>query len=293
MRYLICLWALTLVANFVPAADKGVEARQGVVVSVSAPASDAGLEVLKKGGNAVDSAVATAFALAVTFPAAGNIGGGGFMVVHPGAKGDPVVFEYRETAPGAATKEMFAKDSERLGHKTVGVPGMVRGMALAHQKFGKLSWKEVVEPAIKLAEEGFIIDSQLAGSLNNLVATSSAFPELRRVFSKENGKADWSAGDRLVQKDLAKTLRLIADQGPDAFYKGKIADQLVAEMKTGGGLITKADLEAYQANLRNPIHGTYRGYDVYGPPPPSSGGICLVEMLNILENFDLKKQGRW
>jgi gamma-glutamyltranspeptidase/glutathione hydrolase len=166
-------------------------------------------------------------------------------------------------------------------------------MALAHQKFGKLSWKEVLQPAVKLAEEGFPIDSQLAASLSVVVSSSSKFPELRRVFSKDNGSADWNAGDRLIQKDLAKTLRLIADQGPDAFYKGAIADRLVAEMKAGGGLITKADLEAYKANLRNPIHGTYRGYDIYGPPPPSSGGICLVEMLNILENFDLKKQGRW
>src|SRR5262249_40644583 len=141
--------------------------------------------------------------------------------------------------------------------------------------------------------DGFAIDSQLAGSLNSLVSSSPEFPELRRVFSKANGKADWSAGDRLIQKDLAKTLRLIADEGPDAFYKGTIADKIVAEMKFGGGLITKADLEAYQANARQPIHGTYRGYDIYGPPPPSSGGICLVEMLNILENFDLKKEGRF
>jgi gamma-glutamyltranspeptidase/glutathione hydrolase len=188
---------------------------------------------------------------------------------------------------------MFAKTTEHLGHKTVGVPGTVRGMALAHQKFGKLPWKDVVQPAVKLAEEGFLIDSQLAGSLSMLVGGLEAFPELRRVFSKPNGSADWNTGDRLVQKDLAKTLRRIADEGPDAFYKGAIADQLVAEMKAGGGLITKADLEAYKANIRTPIHGTYRGYDVYGNPPPSSGGSCLIEMLNILENFDLKKQGRW
>src|SRR5262249_43302120 len=144
-----------------------------------------------------------------------------------------------------------------------------------------------------LAEEGFLINGQLAGSLNSLVGSSSAFPELQRCFGKDNGAADWRAGDRLVQKDLAKTLRLIAEQGPDAFYKGAIADRLVAEMKAGGGLITKADMEAYQANARAPIHGTFRGHDVYAPPPPSSGGTCLVEMLNILENFDLKKQGRW
>jgi gamma-glutamyltranspeptidase/glutathione hydrolase len=168
----------------------------------------------------------------------------------------------------------------------------VRGLWLAHQKFGKLPWKDLVMPAVRLADEGFVIDGQLAGSLNNVVATSSAYPELRRVFGK-NGSADWSAGDRLIQKDLAKTLRQIAEQGPDTFYKGPIADQIVAEMKSGGGLITRDDLAKYSANARTPIHGTYRGYDVYGPPPPSSGGTCLVEMLNILENFDLKKQGRW
>jgi gamma-glutamyltranspeptidase/glutathione hydrolase len=293
MRYFFSLCVLGLVANFVPAADKAVEARQGLVVSVSAPASDAGLVILKKGGNAVDATVATAFALAVTYPAAGNIGGGGFMVVHPGAKGDPVVIEYRETAPAAASKDMFAKNDERHGHKVVGVPGTVRGMALAHQRFGKLSWKEVIQPAVKLADEGFTIDGQLAGSLNSLVGSSAEFPELQRCFGKDNGKGDWRLGDRLIQKDLAKTLRLIAEQGPDAFYKGPIADKLVSEMKAGGGLITKADLEAYQANARTPIHGTFRSYDVYAPPPPSSGGTCLVEMLNILENFDLKKQGRW
>jgi gamma-glutamyltranspeptidase/glutathione hydrolase len=292
-RFLVSLCSLCLCGEFVFAADKAVEARNGLVVSVSAPASDVGVEILKKGGNAVDAAVATAFALAVTYPAAGNIGGGGFMLVYPGGKADPVVIEYRETAPGAATKDMFAKTTEHLGHKTVGVPGTVRGMALAHQKFGKLPWKDVVKPAVKLAEEGFLIDTQLAGSLSMVVGGSEAFPELRRVFSKPNGTADWNTGDRLVQKDLAKTLRRIADEGPDAFYKGVIADQLVAEMKAGGGLITKSDLEAYKANARTPIHGTYRGYDVYGNPPPSSGGTCLIEMLNILENFDLKKQGRW
>ncbi|MBY0526485.1 MAG: gamma-glutamyltransferase [Gemmataceae bacterium] len=275
------------------AADKTTEPRNGMVVSVSAPGSDVGLEILKKGGNAVDATVATAFALAVTFPAAGNIGGGGFMVVYPGGKGDPVVIEYRETAPAAASKSMYPKDHDGYGHKAAGVPGTVRGMALAHQKFGKLPWKDLVMPAVKLAEEGFLIDSQLAGSLNNVVATSSDYPELRRVLGKDAGKDDWSAGDRFIQKDLGKTLRLIAENGPDAFYKGAIADQIAAEMKAGNGIITKEDLAGYKANARVPIHGRYRGYDVYGPPPPSSGGICLVQMLNILENFDLKKQGRW
>jgi gamma-glutamyltranspeptidase/glutathione hydrolase len=291
--FLLCL-ILAVSLPQAAAADKAVEAKNGLVVSVSAPGSEAGLEVLQKGGNAVDAAVATAFALAVTYPAAGNIGGGGFMVIHPPAgKGDPIVIEYRETAPAAATKDMFAKGASRFGPKVVGVPGTVRGMALAHQRFGKLPWKDVVMPAVKLAEEGFVLEASLASSLNRFVASSSEFPEVQRVFGKDGGKSDWRAGDRLVQKDLGKTLRLIAEQGPDAFYKGPVADLLVAEMQAGKGLITKDDLAAYQAKQRKPIHGTYRGYDIYGPPPPSSGGICLVEMLNVLEHFDLRKQGRW
>jgi gamma-glutamyltranspeptidase/glutathione hydrolase len=275
-----------------PPAGDGV--RNGVVVSVSAPASEAGLEVLKQGGNAVDAAVATAFALAVTYPAAGNIGGGGFMMVHPPAgKGEPVCIEYRETAPAAAHKTLYKPGESIYTHRAAGVPGTVRGMALAHQKFGKLSWKDVVAPAIRLAEKGFALDEHVAASLNNAVNGASQFPELRRVYGKDGGRSDWQPGDRLVQPDLARTLRLLAADGPDAFYKGPIADLLADEMKAGGGLITKDDLAGYRANARTPIHGTYRGYDVYGPPPPSSGGTCLVEMLNILENYDLKKQGRW
>jgi gamma-glutamyltranspeptidase/glutathione hydrolase len=294
MLRFLAAWCIVLFAGpvLIAADAKAIEAKNGLVVSVSEPASDVGVAILKQGGNAVDAAVATAFALAVTHPAAGNIGGGGFMVIHP-AKGEPIVIEYRETAPAAATKDMFAKTTERLGHKVVGVPGTVRGMALAHQRFGKLPWKDVVMPAVQLAEEGFAIDASLAMSLNGVVAGSSEFPELRRVLGKKDGSADWIAGNRLVQKDLGKTLRLIAEQGPDAFYKGPIADLLVAEMQKGGGLVTKADLEAYKANARTPIHGSFRGHDIYAPPPPSSGGICLIQMLNILENFELKKQGRY
>ncbi len=276
------------------ASDKAVEARNGMVVSVSPPASEAGRAILQQGGNAVDAAIATAFALAVTWPQAGNIGGGGFMLVHPPAgKGTPTVFEYRETAPAAATADMFAKGMDRYSVKVAGVPGTVRGMELAHKRFGKLPWPALVAPAIKLAEEGFPLDAGLASSLNVLVAGSARHPELRRVFGKKGGEEDWQAGDRLTQPDLAKTLRLIADQGAAAFYTGPVADLIEAEMKAGGGLVTKADLAAYKAKERQPIHGTYRGYDVYGPPPPSSGGVCLVEMLNILENFDLKKHGRF
>jgi gamma-glutamyltranspeptidase/glutathione hydrolase len=292
---LLAVLFLTPLALRLPAQAGGkggpVEGRHGMVVSVSGPASTAGLSILKRGGNGVDAAVATAFALAVTYPPAGNIGGGGFMMVHPRGAA-PVVIEYRETAPAAATRDMFIKDAPLHGARVVGVPGTVRGLALAHQRFGKLPWKSLVAPAIQLAEEGFPLDAYLAKSLNDIVAKARDFAELRRVFGKPGG-GPWQAGDRLVQKDLAGTLRRIAEEGPDAFYKGDIAGRIEAEMRAGGGLITRADLAGYQANLRQPIHGRYRGFDVYGPPPPSSGGICLVEMLNILEHFDLRKHGRW
>jgi gamma-glutamyltranspeptidase/glutathione hydrolase len=264
-----------------------------MVVAVSPPGADVGRDVLLRGGNAVDAAVATAFAMAVTYPAAGNLGGGGFMVIHPGGKGEPVVIDYRETAPAAASRTMFTKKDSWYSHKAVGVPGTVAGLALAHRKYGKLPWKDLVLPAVKLAEGGFAIDGRLARSLNWVVGSHQVTWELRKVLGKGGGLAEWQAGDRLVQRDLGKTLRSIAERGPDAFYKGQTAELIVAEMRAGGGLITKADLAGYTAKVRKPVHGTYRGHDVYGPPPPSSGGTCLVEMLNILENFDLKKHGRY
>jgi gamma-glutamyltranspeptidase/glutathione hydrolase len=262
-----------------------------MVVTVSAPGTEVGVRILKQGGNAVDAAVATAFALQVTWPEAGNIGGGGFMLIYPGPGAEPVAIDYRETAPAAVKADTFASTRSHLGHKIVGVPGTVRGLALAHRKYGKLPWKEVVAPAVRLAEEGFPINGPLASSLNEILGKSRAFPELCRVYGKPGGSAVWQAGDRLVQPDLARTLRRIAEQGPDAFYRGAIADQIVAEMKSGGGLITKEDLASYLARLRPALHTTFRGYDVYCPPAPS-GGVSLIEMLNILETFDLKKHGR-
>ncbi len=253
--------------------------------------SEAGLAILRDGGNAVDAAVATAFALAVTHPAAGNIGGGGFMLVHP-PTGAPTVFDYRETAPAAADKTMFKKGDSVYSHRAVGVPGTVRGLALAHKKFGKIPWQTVVMPAVQLAEKGFVLDAHHAKSLNDVLKSGKDFAELQRVFVKPDGSR-WTSGDRLLQPDLARTLRRIAEQGADAFYTGPIAEQIVAEMRAGGGLIAGEDLAGYQAVQRTPIHGTYRGHDVYAPPPPSSGGICLVEMLNILETFDLRKHGRY
>jgi gamma-glutamyltranspeptidase/glutathione hydrolase len=275
-----------------PAGDKTTPPRHGMVVAVSPPGADAGRDVLLRGGNAVDAAIATAFAMAVSYPSAGNIGGGGFMLIYPGHGAEPAVIEYRETAPAAARVNMFGKTDTIYSDKAVGVPGMVRGMWLAHERFGKLPWKDLIAPAIRLAEEGFILGDVQADSLNWIVGSSPEFPELQRVYGK-NGRADWQASDRLIQPDLARTLRLIAEHGPDGFYSGPVAQMIVAEMQRGKGLVTLSDLAHYRANERKPIHGTYRGYDVYAPPPPSSGGTCLVEMLNILENFDLHGKGRW
>ena len=272
--------------------DQPDQKRHGMVVAVSPAGADVGRDVLLKGGNAVDAAVATAFAMAVTYPAAGNVGGGGFMVIHP-VGSEPVVIEYREMAPLSATATTFKKNESWYTHKCVGVPGTVRGLALAHSRFGKLPWKDVVMPAVKLADEGFPIEASLARSLNSVVSSSRSMKELVRVLGKNNGKEEWRAGDRLIQKDLAWSLGLIANEGPDSFYTGAIAEKIVAEMKEGKGLITSEDLARYRAKERKPIHGTFRGYDVYAPPPPSSGGITLVMMLNVLENFDLKKMGRW
>jgi gamma-glutamyltranspeptidase/glutathione hydrolase len=286
-----------LLASSSPGADDGhtVEARNGVVVSVSQAASEVGVAVLKGGGNAVDAAVATAFALAVTYPAAGNLGGGGYLLVHPGEGGGPPrAFDFRETAPGAATREMFAKAQERAPHRRIGVPGTVRGLALAHQTFGTRSWKTLLAPAVRLAEQGFPLDEANAASLNAVLRSASGdtHAELHRVFG-EPSEGEWRPGDKLVQPDLARTLRRIADGGAEAFYTGETADLIVAEMKRFDGLISKEDLTRYRALERDPVHGTYHGYDIYGVPPSSSGGTCTVEVLNILEQFDLKAEGRW
>jgi gamma-glutamyltranspeptidase/glutathione hydrolase len=269
--------------------DHTATGTHGMVVCVAPGAADVGVAILKQGGNAVDAAVAVAFAQAVTWPEAGNIGGGGFMLVYP-PTGEPTFFDYRETAPAAVTSNTFVKTTDWHNHQASGVPGTVRGLELAHKRFGKLPWKELVMPAVRLAEEGFVLDAGTVKSLNLALRRPGGSDEFHRVFGKD-GKPDWQVGDRLVQKDLAKTLRRIAEQGPDAFYTGELADLLVAEMKAGRGFITKDDLAGYRAKERKPIHGIYRGFDVYGPAPPSSGGIAVVEMLNILEGFDLAKLG--
>lgn len=292
LRFAVALAVLAVSVVPVRAGEtaRSVTAKNGVVVCVSPEAADVGVEVLKKGGTAVDAAVAVGFAMAVTYPAAGNVGGGGFMLVHPAAR-RPTVFDYRETAPAGVTKDTYAKTTSWLDHKASGVPGTVRGLEHAHKKFGNLPWKDLVMPAVRLAGEGFVLDGPMVRSLNAILKQPGGSAEFRLRFGKDGGKTPWAVGDRLTQTDLAKTLQRIADGGADAFYTGESADLLIAEMKAGGGYITADDLKAYRALERQPIHGTYRGYDVYGPPPPSSGGIALVEMLNVLEPFDLKKLG--
>jgi gamma-glutamyltranspeptidase/glutathione hydrolase len=292
IAYNFCiLVTLALPCTFLQGAESF---NKGLVVSVSQPGSDAGLQILKSGGNAVDAAIATAFALAVTHPAAGNIGGGGFMVVHPPlGKGEPTIFEYREMAPKAAFETTFKKTDGIFTHKVSGVPGTVRGLALAHQRFGSKPWAQLLAPAIELALKGFPVSKQLANSLNGLLSTSKEFEELQRVFKPTNGTNSWEANDILFQNDLGNTLTKIAKFGPDEFYLGTTADLISKEMKIGGGLIAKDDLALYQARERKPIKLEYKGFSIHGPPPPSSGVITLGLMLNMIEPIDIKKMGRW
>ncbi len=279
------LCTIVVLFPFVPTLFAAEIAAGGMVVTVSPAATAVGVEVLKNKGNAVDASVAVGFALAVTWPEAGNIGGGGFLLIHR-PDGKPAFIDYREVAPAAATPNMFAKEIQFQSAKTAGVPGTVRGFALAHQQFGKRPWKELVLPAVKLAEEGFPITAALAGRLNGVLAEATTTnAEFLRIFGKTGG---WKAGDVLKQPDLGKTLRLIAEQGPDTFYTGVIAEQIVAEMRAGDGLISLADLKAYRAESRTPLRGTYRGFEVLTAPPPSSGGTAIITALNILEPYDLK-----
>lgn len=277
------------------ASKKPVKAFNGMVVSSDSLATKVGVEILKRGGNAVDAAVAVGFALAVTYPQAGNIGGGGFMVIKM-ANGETVTIDYREKAPIKAHEDMFLDESgnfvpekSQIGHLSVGVPGSVAGLLLALEKYGTMSRKEVLNPAIELAEKGFIVNEGLARAFKNAFEHFKKFPSTMKYFSK-NGEP-YKEGDLLIQKDLAKVLKLIRDKGRDGFYKGKVADLIVAEMKRGGGIITHEDLEKYQPVIRKPVIGNYRGYEIISMGPPSSGGVCLIELLNILENFDLKKYG--
>jgi gamma-glutamyltranspeptidase/glutathione hydrolase len=261
-----------------------------MVVSVHDLASQAGVEILQAGGNAVDAAVSTGFALAVVHPPAGNIGGGGFMLIRM-ADGKTHFLDYREKAPAAATRDMYLdaqgnviEGASEYGYKAIGVPGSVAGMVTAEKKFGKLTLKQVIAPAIKLARDGFALTWDEAHDLHD--SYLAKFPESRRVFQR-NGDY-YKSGEVFRQPDLARTLERIAEN-PDDFYHGALARELAAAVQKGGGLITAEDLAHYEVKEREPVHGSYRGYDVISAPPPSSGGTVLIESLNILEGYDLAK----
>ena len=272
---------------------------KGMVVSQRMIASEVGAEILKKGGNAVDAAVATGLALAVVLPRAGNLGGGGFMVVYLKEEDKTIAIDYREKAPSAATRDLFLDENGDYDRKkaqfsllSAGVPGSVAGFHHALTNYGTLSWQEVLEPAIRLAEKGFVIPHDLANTLasKRYRERLSSNPAAAKVFFKED-KDLYSAGEILIQKDLASTLKELSKNGPDAFYSGKIAQLIVEEMERNGGLITLEDLKNYNVAERQPLVGSYKGYEIVSMPPSSSGGTHLIQMLNMLEEFPVKEMG--
>lgn len=273
-----------------------VSSEYGVVASRSEFASRAGTQALAQGGNAIDAIVAAGFALAVTYPSAGNLGGGGFMVIRM-ADGTVVTNDHREMAPNAAFRDMFLDDDGEYdpqkalrSHLASGVPGSVAGLLDVHSRFGELTREQVMAEAIRLASEGFKLPPDIARQISGRNSVWSRTSGSRKKFLKQDG-SNYEEGDLFVQPDLAQTLRRIRDQGKDGFYKGKTAELMVAEMERGSGLISLKDLEDYRSIWREPIRGTYRGYEILSMPPPSSGGILLVQMLNMLEKFSLGEMG--
>ncbi|WP_410822661.1 gamma-glutamyltransferase, partial [Methylobacterium oryzisoli] len=273
-------------------------APHGMVASQEAQATRIGAAILARGGNAVDAAVAVGFALAVTLPRAGNLGGGGFMLVHLAARNETVAIDYRETAPAAAGRDMFlGPDGEpdpklsTASGRAVGVPGTVRGLAeaLARYGSGRFRLADLIAPAEALAREGIRVEDDLADSLPRAAGRLGRWPSSRAVFF--NGEKPFAWGERLVQPDLAATLRAIAAEGPDAFYRGETARRIAAAVREAGGVMSEADLAGYQVAIRAPVRGTYRGHEIVAMPPPSSGGVHLVQILNILEGYDLAAMG--
>ena len=274
-----------------------VTARQGMVATSHTLATEVALQVLKDGGNAVDAAVTAGFALAVTQPRSGNIGGGGFMLIAKGDGSEPEAIDYREKAPAAATETMFqdasgevVQNRSRFTHLAAGVPGTVAGLALALERHGTISLAQALAPAIKLARDGFIVPSRFTEGLGQARERLQRWPASLATFYKADGSA-WQPGERFRQPELAATLQRIADQGVDGFYEGKTAQLIADEMARNGGLITLQDLKSYEPVVRQPVHGRYRGYDVYSMSPPSSGGTHIVQILNILEGFPIRESG--
>ena len=293
------VFAATVAAQVVPTPEP-VRAPHAMVVTIHHQATDAGVSILKQGGNAVDAAVAVAFALQVVYPQAGNIGGGGFMLIRPAHKhgskkladGKPHFLDYREKAPAAASRDMYlgadgnvVKGMSTVGYKASGVPGTVAGMVYAEQHFGRLGLKAVLQPAIKLARDGYVLTAEVDAWNSKSLAQ---FPEGRRIYQRDGNL--YKVGDTFVQPELAATLERIAND-PAEFYHGRMAQQFADEMQSGGGLITKADMEAYEVKDRKPLEGKYHGYKIITAPPPSSGGIVINETLNILSGYKLNKLG--
>jgi gamma-glutamyltranspeptidase/glutathione hydrolase len=278
-----------------------VTAEHGMVVAQEKIGARIGADILRQGGNAVDAAVATGFALAVTYPRAGNIGGGGFMIIHSAERHEDVAIDYRETAPAAATRDMFlGADGKpdiamsRDSALSIGVPGTVAGLALALEKYGsgKFTLADLLKPAIALAQDGFVIADDMADTLPGIARRLTRWPASAKIFSRADGTS-LREDDRLVQADLAATLSAIATQGPRGFYQGPVAEKLAAGVREAGGIMTVDDLKSYQPVVRAPVRGSYRGFEIISMPPPSSGGVVLLETLNILEGFPIPdmKQG--
>ncbi|HBS33187.1 MAG TPA: gamma-glutamyltransferase [Parvularcula sp.] len=273
-----------------------VESENGMVAAQDRLAAEVGRDILKRGGNVVDAAVATGFALAVTHPQAGNIGGGGFMLIKLANRKDVIAIDYREMAPAAATRDMFLdaagevdNQRARFSHLSAGVPGSVMGLTAALEKYGTMPLEEVLAPAIRLADKGFPVTDSLADALGEYSDRFKRDPSSVGYFTRK-GSA-FEQGDILVQKDLARTLKAIAKSGAKGFYEGPVADLIVAEMAASGGLMTHEDLKSYRAVERKAVTGTFRGYEIISMPPPSSGGVHLIEMLNVLEGYDLAAMG--
>jgi len=295
-RAVVVVLALVMpVSLFAEGGRTPLRVKNGIVTSASRLASEVGVDVMKQGGNAVDAAVATALALAVTWPTAGNIGGGGFMVYH-GADGHATTFDFREKAPLGATQDMYvgadgrSNNMQHRGFLSIGVPGTVAGLYLAHQRLGKLPWADLVAPSVALARDGIPITYALYRDFRANENFWNQFPASKAVFMKPDG-SHYDLGETWKQPDLARTLERIQHEGHDGFYKGENARMLASFMADNGGLITEEDLALYQAVEREPVRGTYRGYEIVSMPPPSSGGIGIIQMLNIMEGFDLAAMG--
>jgi len=280
---------------------RAIAAEHGLVVAQERLAAQVGADILRQGGNAIDAAVATGFALAVTYPRAGNIGGGGFMVIHSAGRNEDVAIDYRETAPGAITKDVFLgadgkpdADKSRNSALGIGVPGTVAGLALALEKYGsgRFTLAQILKPSIELARDGFVVADDMADTLSDMYRRMARWPNSAKAFSRSDG-APLQEGDQLIQSNLAATLSAIAEQGPRGFYEGPVAERLARAVRDGGGIMTMEDLKSYQAVIRSPVRGNYRGYDIVSMPLPSSGGTVLLETLNILEGFPMPdmKQG--